>query len=187
MSVCRSLRPAGQSGIAGRIRRLRGAHGFMHAAAGHDLFSARASRRRSFTSSEVAARAVSPASRRCRPPGTLRPAIVHRRGHALAATEFGKALLAAQPFQHDADLLLGRKVSTRRASDVLDCFFRRLFLRPEISVSSSLLAATVKGAAPPEGLGVTDERSDRVGFRHQNALRKLSAVPDHLTSAPTAE
>src|SRR6516225_1594004 len=37
----------------------------------------------------------------------LRPAIVHRRGDALAATEFGNALLAAEPFQHDANLLLG--------------------------------------------------------------------------------
>src|ERR1700733_470823 len=38
----------------------------------------------------------------------FRPAIVHRRGDALAETEFGHALLAAEPFQHDADLLLGR-------------------------------------------------------------------------------
>src|ERR1700758_3998658 len=37
----------------------------------------------------------------------LRPAIVHRRGDALAAAELGDALLAAKPFQHDADLLLG--------------------------------------------------------------------------------
>ncbi len=44
-----------------------------------------------------------------------RPAVVHRRGDAPAATEFSDALLAAQPFQPDADLLLGRKVSTRRA------------------------------------------------------------------------
>ena len=35
----------------------------------------------------------------------FRPAIVHRRGDALAATEFGDALLAAKPFQHDTDLL----------------------------------------------------------------------------------
>ena len=35
----------------------------------------------------------------------FRPAIVHRRGDALAATEFGDALLPAQPFQDDADLL----------------------------------------------------------------------------------
>ena len=30
----------------------------------------------------------------------FRPAIVHRRGNALAATEFGDALLPAQPFQY---------------------------------------------------------------------------------------
>jgi len=35
----------------------------------------------------------------------FRPAIVHRRGDALAAAELGDALLPAQPFQDDADLL----------------------------------------------------------------------------------
>jgi hypothetical protein len=35
----------------------------------------------------------------------FRPAVVHRRGDALAPTEFGDALLPAQPFQSDADLL----------------------------------------------------------------------------------
>jgi hypothetical protein len=40
-----------------------------------------------------------------------------RRGDALAPTEFGDALLPAQPFQDDADLLLGRKVSARAAVD----------------------------------------------------------------------
>ena len=35
----------------------------------------------------------------------FRPAIVHRRGDAPAPTEFGDALLPAQPFQYDADLL----------------------------------------------------------------------------------
>jgi hypothetical protein len=68
-------------------------------------FNARASRRRSFTSSEVAARAVSPASRFAGLEEFLRPAMVHRRGDALAAAQFGDALLAAEPFQDDADLL----------------------------------------------------------------------------------
>ena len=36
----------------------------------------------------------------------------------LAAAELGDALLAAQPFQHDADLLFSQKVSTRRLPDV---------------------------------------------------------------------
>jgi hypothetical protein len=35
----------------------------------------------------------------------FRPAIVHPRGDALAPTELGDALLPAQPFQDDADLL----------------------------------------------------------------------------------
>src|SRR5271169_1223673 len=94
-------------------------------------FNACASRRRSFTSSEVAARARVAG----KPSFTglkelFRPAIVHRRGDALAATQFGNALLAAEPLQHDANLLLGRKMSTRRPPNVLDCLFRRLFLRP---------------------------------------------------------
>src|SRR5580700_773194 len=53
----------------------------------------------------------------------FRPAIVHRRGNALAATEFGEALIAAQPFQYDADLLFSRKVSTGRAPNVPDRAF----------------------------------------------------------------
>src|SRR6516162_2094901 len=35
----------------------------------------------------------------------FRPAIVHRRGDAFAAAELSDALLAAKPFQYDADLL----------------------------------------------------------------------------------
>jgi len=36
----------------------------------------------------------------------LRPAVIHRRGDALAAAELRNALLAPQALQHDADLLL---------------------------------------------------------------------------------
>src|ERR1700749_4009607 len=60
----------------------------------------------------------------------FRPAIVHRRADALAPTEFGDALLPAQPFQYDADLLLGRKVSARRAPNLPDRVSRRLLFRP---------------------------------------------------------
>jgi transposase len=51
------------------------------------------------------------------------------RGDALAAAELGDALLAAKPFQYDADLLFSREVSTRRAPNVPDRVFRRQFLR----------------------------------------------------------
>jgi hypothetical protein len=51
-------------------------------------------------------------------------------------------LSSPRSFQPDADLLLGRKVSTRRASDVLDHL--PLVASPaRISVSPSLLAATM--------------------------------------------
>jgi hypothetical protein len=41
----------------------------------------------------------------------------------------GNALLAAQAFQHESDLVFRRKVSPCRATDVLDDLGRRLFLR----------------------------------------------------------
>src|SRR3979409_2454755 len=84
--------------------------------------SAVASRRRSWTSSEVAARAVSPA-RRFFPAclqEVLRPPIVKVLRDPLAATQLGNAVLAAQALQNDPDLLLGRIVLARRPSDVLN-------------------------------------------------------------------
>ena len=62
---------------------------------------------RSCTSSEVAARRVTGKPFLAGLQELFRPAVVHRRGDALAATEFGNALLAARPFQNGADLLLG--------------------------------------------------------------------------------
>jgi hypothetical protein len=86
---------------------------------------------------EAAARAVSPASRLS---PTLRSSfdqpLVHRRGDALAATEFGNALLPAQPFHFDANLLFSLKVSTRGAQDVLDDLFRSRFSGPEFHLRS---------------------------------------------------
>src|SRR3954467_4965573 len=50
----------------------------------------------------------------------LRPAIVQVLRDPLAATQLGNSVLAAQAFQNDPDLLLGRIVLARRPSDVLD-------------------------------------------------------------------
>ena len=50
----------------------------------------------------------------------LRPAIVQVLRDPLAATQLGNAVLAAQAFQNDPDLLLGRIVLARRPSDVLN-------------------------------------------------------------------
>jgi hypothetical protein len=80
-------------------------------------FSALASRRRSFTS-EVAARAVSPASRFAGLKEGFRPAVIQILDDPLTAAELGDALFAAQALQHNADLVLRRKMSSRRAADV---------------------------------------------------------------------
>src|SRR5207248_7209249 len=83
------------------------------------------------TSSEVAARAVSPARRFL--PGfekLFRPAIIQILDNPLAATQFGDAVLAAQTGQHDADLLLRRKLPPRRAPDLLHNLLCRFLNRP---------------------------------------------------------
>src|SRR4029077_16951279 len=50
----------------------------------------------------------------------FRPAIVQVLRDPLAATQLGNAVLAAQAFQNDPDLLLGRIMLARRPSDVLN-------------------------------------------------------------------
>jgi hypothetical protein len=83
------------------------------------------------------------------------------------------ALLAPEPFQHDADLLLGGKEPNRRPPNVPDCIFRRLFLRPGfLSHLRSLRrggSCTIFDRRKPfrlgevvEGVGV-EEQIERVG------------------------
>ena len=55
----------------------------------------------------------------------LRPAIVQVLRDPLAATQLGNAVLAAQAFLNDPDLLLGLIVLSRRPSDVLDNLLSR--------------------------------------------------------------
>jgi hypothetical protein len=81
--------------------------------------SALASRRRSLTSSEVAARAEK----------VFRPAVIEVLDDPLAAAELGDTVLATQAFQYNADLVFRREVSPRRATDLLHDFCRRFFLR----------------------------------------------------------
>src|SRR6516225_1233416 len=50
----------------------------------------------------------------------LRPAVIHRGGDAFPAAQLRDALLAAQSFQHNADLLFGRILLPRRPADVAD-------------------------------------------------------------------
>jgi hypothetical protein len=66
------------------------------------------------------------------------------------AAQLGNAVFAAQAVQHDPDLVLGRKVSARRSTDVLHHFAqqkpRLAIWRLRIWVSSSFLR---RGQNPP--------------------------------------
>ena len=67
-------------------------------------FKALASRRRSLTSSEVAARAVSPPGASCQPPEIPSTSDNKVLDNAFAAAQLSDAVPAAQTRQHDADL-----------------------------------------------------------------------------------
>src|SRR3546814_4629874 len=49
----------------------------------------------------------------------LRPGVIQALGDPFLAAQLGNAVLAAQAFQHDPDLVFGREVPTRRTPDVL--------------------------------------------------------------------
>jgi hypothetical protein len=68
----------------------------------------------------------------------LRPTVIEVLDDPLAAAKLGDTVLAAQAFQDDADLVFGRKVPPRRATDVFYDLLCRLFRPARISVSSSL-------------------------------------------------
>src|SRR6476660_4611237 len=83
-------------------------------------FKAMASRRRSFTSPEVAARAVSPAKRRLPASrNSFDQPVIHRSRDALATAQLGDVLLTAQALQYDADLLFRRILPARLTPNVL--------------------------------------------------------------------
>src|SRR5205085_10468913 len=60
----------------------------------------------------------------------FRPAIIQVLDNPLTATQLGDAVLAAQPRQHDAHLLLRRKLPTRGAPDLLHNLLCRFLNRP---------------------------------------------------------
>jgi hypothetical protein len=60
----------------------------------------------------------------------LAPAVIEVGGDAFSATEFGHALLTAQAFENDADLLFGRELPAGPAADLSYCRFSRLLLPP---------------------------------------------------------
>src|SRR5690606_26883383 len=49
----------------------------------------------------------------------LRPGVIQALGDPFLAAQLGNAVLAAQAFQHDPDLVFGREVPTRRTPDIL--------------------------------------------------------------------
>jgi hypothetical protein len=59
----------------------------------------------------------------------FRPAVIEVLDDSLAAAELGDAVLAAQAFQYNANLVFRLEVSPRRATDLLHHFCRRFFLR----------------------------------------------------------
>src|SRR5213075_1725366 len=60
----------------------------------------------------------------------FRPAIIQVLDNPLTATQLGDAVLAAQPRQHDADLLLRRKLPPCGAPDLLHNLICRFLHRP---------------------------------------------------------
>jgi hypothetical protein len=60
----------------------------------------------------------------------LRPTVIEVPGDPLAAAQLGDAVLAAQPAQDNANLLLRRKLSPGGAADLLHNLFHRLLYRP---------------------------------------------------------
>src|SRR5215471_2579739 len=68
----------------------------------------------------------------------LAPSVVEVLGNAFLATELSDAVLAAQAFQDDADLVLGREVPPGGAPDVPDGLLRAL-RRLFVSLSHRLL------------------------------------------------
>src|ERR1700691_1379118 len=74
----------------------------------------------------------------------LGPAVVHRGGNAFAAAQFGDVLLAAESLQYDADLIFRRILLASLSPDVLSALVLPAPCPVRISVSSSLLTATMK-------------------------------------------
>src|SRR5436305_12431267 len=60
----------------------------------------------------------------------LRPAVIEVLDDPCAATQLSDTVFAARTAQHDADLLLRRKLTPGGAADLLRALFRRLLHRP---------------------------------------------------------
>src|SRR5215475_6997369 len=60
----------------------------------------------------------------------LRPAVIEVLDNSFAPAQLGDAVLAAQPLQHDTDLVFGRKMPPGRPADSLHNLISRLSYRP---------------------------------------------------------
>jgi hypothetical protein len=132
----------------------------------------------------------------------FRPAVIEILDNPLAAAELGDTVLAAQPFQHDADLVFRREVPPGRAPNVFHDLCRRFFRRhgflshlrslrgydePEI-LPSSIHPICLKGAdggqpwitQPAWMLETGHERGDREAFGRP---RRLPLIGKHERAA----
>jgi hypothetical protein len=76
----------------------------------------------------VAARAVSPASRRLPASrNSFEPAVIKALSNALAPAYLGNAVLAAQPIKYNVDFILGRMMSAGRPANPFHNSLRRRF------------------------------------------------------------
>src|SRR5258708_19584444 len=78
----------------------------------------------------------------------LRPAVIHRGGDTFASAKLRDVLLAAQPFQHDADLLFSLLLPAAICSNFPRPFFCRPFFRPRFPVHIPSLFSRLSTTPP---------------------------------------
>src|SRR5690606_18669000 len=78
----------------------------------------------------------------------LRPGVIQALGDAFLAAQLGNAVLAAQAFKHDADLVFGREVAPRLPPNILHHLLRRglhrRFFQGEIGLHLRSFVTTTK-------------------------------------------
>src|SRR5262245_45357860 len=130
---------------------------------------------------------------RCRPQPALaglqellRPAVIHRGGNAFPAAQLRDVLLAAQSFQHNADLLFGRILLPRRPANVADKLLGRTSGGNGFLSHLRSLAATMsqKSSVPQATKFVSqalkqDSEGHQAAYRyHQSRLRFIPPRPN---------
>src|SRR5690606_35442873 len=115
----------------------------------------------------------------------LRPGVIQALGDPFLAAQLGNAVLAAQAFQHDPDLVFGREVPTRRTPDVLHHPLRgslgRRFFQGGFGLHLRSFVTTTK---PKSSLNHNLNSGPSVLTPDSNLCRRAVAY-FHRTSAPT--